>query len=889
MSKQFFKAIYFRDYPAVKSQSKSFTVAYNENEKKDFDEIHNLTNEEIRELIGISSYKKLEQYAKKEDRSVNQIIKRFIKQRIGKRRDNANNITRDVTFIDSKSTPFQRWYPYIEGYSLNFVRELIKEYGLKDKTIYDPFAGTGTTLIASDIENTKVLYSEVNPLLQFLIATKIHILKLDHIDRIELANDLTKVKKNLLKKINKCKIDIALQNNYITLFSKSIYFPENTYNEILKLRSLIDEINLQNVLLGNTLTIAVLACLLPISYLKKVGDVRFKTQKEIDTELKTVEEVLPKKIDEMIEDILNFDFSMTSSPELIIANAKNIGKINNIEIDAIITSPPYLNGTNYFRNTKIELWFLKHLQYEKDLRHFRNQALTSGINDVKKDIRKDDYLGLNSISPNLKHTLSELEKNSYDARIPKMAKSYFEEMYTFFNDLTSSLNDKAKIIIDIGDSIFSNIHIKTDLILVEILKDLGYKLLNHKLLRKRRSKNKQVLSQSLLVFQYERNQSWQVTLYETKFWQQKWDEFKLELPHQKLPFSKRNWGHPNHSLCSYQGKLKPSIARNLIKTFIPENGKFLDPFAGVGTLPFEGALSGLYSYGFDISLPAFYISTAKVGRTQDRECYNYIELLENFIKSNHCTKTELEETTAFGFNKKLVDYYEPKTLQEIILARRFFKEFRPKNTSEMLVISSLLHILHGNRPYALSRNSHPIVPYAPTGEFIYKNLVSKLKEKVLRVLQAGYPNIFQEGKIFLQDATSIWPQEVCELDAIITSPPFFDSTRFYVANWLRIWFAGWQEIDFKQQISSFIEEKQKVSFKIYEPIFRQARERLKKDGVFVLHLGKSVKCDMANELKKVANKWFRAAEIFDENVEHCESHGIRDKGTVTSHQYLVLT
>jgi hypothetical protein len=26
----------------------------------------------------------------------------------------------------------------------------------------------------------------------------------------------------------------------------------------------------------------------------------------------------------------------------------------------------------------------------------------------------------------------------------------------------------------------------------------------------------------------------------------------------------------------------------------------------------------------------------------------------------------------------------------------------------------------------------------------------------------------------------------------------------------------------------------------------------------------------------------------DESVEHCETHGITDKGTVTSHQYLVL-
>ena len=46
---------------------------------------------------------------------------------------------------------------------------------------------------------------------------------------------------------------------------------------------------------------------------------------------------------------------------------------------------------------------------------------------------------------------------------------------------------------------------------------------------------------------------------------------------------------------------------------------------------------------------------------------------------------------------------------------------------------------------------------------------------------------------------------------------------------------------------------------------------------------------MANELQKVSKKWFNSADLFDESVAHCDSHGIRDKGTVTSHQYLVLT
>ena len=147
---------------------------------------------------------------------------------------------------------------------------------------------------------------------------------------------------------------------------------------------------------------------------------------------------------------------------------------------------------------------------------------------------------------------------------------------------------------------------------------------------------------------------------------------------------------------------------------------------------------------------------------------------------------------------------------------------------------------------------------------------------------------FCPGKIFFQDATSWWPREIDQLDAIITSPPFFDSTRFYLANWLRLWFSGWSARDFEARPSVFVDEQQKSSFDVYIPILRQARERLKSEGVLVLHLGKSVKCDMAAHLQELGKRWFRSTDLFDESVAHCESHGIRDKGTVTSHQYLVL-
>jgi hypothetical protein len=45
---------------------------------------------------------------------------------------------------------------------------------------------------------------------------------------------------------------------------------------------------------------------------------------------------------------------------------------------------------------------------------------------------------------------------------------------------------------------------------------------------------------------------------------------------------------------------------------------------------------------------------------------------------------------------------------------------------------------------------------------------------------------------------------------------------------------------------------------------------------------------MAAALSKIAERWFHVVDVFVESVSHCESHGIRDKGTVVQHAYLVL-
>src|SRR5439155_3903886 len=181
-----------------------------------------------------------------------------------------------------------------------------------------------------------------------------------------------------------------------------------------------------------------------------------------------------------------------------------------------------------------------------------------------------------------------------------------------------------------------------------------------------------------------------------------------------------------------------------------------------------------------------------------------------------------------------------------------------------ILLASMLHILHGNRPYALSRRSHPITPFAPTGPVVYKSVMEKLTNKVLRSLEEYRPDSFVEGRCFQKNSLEDWPAEVSNVDVILTSPPFFDSTRFYMANWMRFWFCGWERNDFDTKPADYLEQRQKASLTVYRTLFALAHSRIKPGGLVVLHLGTSKKCDMGKELSAIASATFDTVDCYRE-------------------------
>ena len=154
-----------------------------------------------------------------------------------------------------------------------------------------------------------------------------------------------------------------------------------------------------------------------------------------------------------------------------------------------------------------------------------------------------------------------------------------------------------------------------------------------------------------------------------------------------------------------------------------------DPFVGVGTIPFEACLQGKKGFGIEISPTAYSVAKAKLKRPDLDGVRFVMSALGDYLIHNPANQAEINSVRQINFNKTLDQYYHPDTLSEILSARRYFRRNKSQSAEHNFVLACLLHILHGNRPYALSRRSHPITPFAPTGPTEYRSLIQKLQQK----------------------------------------------------------------------------------------------------------------------------------------------------------------
>lgn len=391
------------------------------------------------------------------------------------------------TFSLNKTKPFYAWYQYVEGYSEELVStEIAKLTNIK--AVYDPFGGSGTTMIFSSLNGLKSYYSEINPMMEWVSNTKINSARKAYLE-INKVLSYKEIVEKKLRKFDAQKVmlpDDGFNKFYDEIVRKKLLFVKSVLNNSIK-ESYIRDIFL----------IPLIANTVKVSNMQKNGDLRYATEKELARKNKDVFDLYINSLNNVISDLVEHGNELREDTECLAPDSRDIEGEN--MVDCIITSPPYLNGTNYIRNTKLELNLLGILKSEEDLPLFHSKGIIAGINNVSKkqnlNFRHFDFVD---------EVVNELSKVAYDKRIPLMVLGYFDNMYDVFLKMSKILKNGGTLALDIGDSQFSGVHVKTHELLEKIANLNGFIKYEEEIVRKRVSNGGMELSQRILRFKLEK-------------------------------------------------------------------------------------------------------------------------------------------------------------------------------------------------------------------------------------------------------------------------------------------------------------------------------------------------------------------------------------------------
>ena len=161
-------------------------------------------------------------------------------------------------------------------------------------------------------------------------------------------------------------------------------------------------------------------------------------------------------------------------------------------VDLIVTSPPYLNGTNYCRNTKLELLALGLLSDETALADLRLDSIAAGINNVSSRPRRAR-----------RHRVRRGGgRGSRRGRVRPSHSHHGPHVLLrhapLFAAVRATARPGARWLLDIGDSRFCGIHVPTHELLCDVASRGGWVHVSTETIRMRRSYDGSLLTQVLL-------------------------------------------------------------------------------------------------------------------------------------------------------------------------------------------------------------------------------------------------------------------------------------------------------------------------------------------------------------------------------------------------------
>lgn len=351
------------------------------------------------------------------------------------------------TFIDNMKLPVHRWFRFSAGFSGTWAEQVIKEAAEQRTTrVFDPFAGSGTTLIAAENAGVESYGIDTHPFVSRITSAKLA-RRSDPGDYIDFA---WRVLRSALRR--KPHID-----HYPSLIRRC--YDNHALAQLDVLRQAVEE-------LGDGSPVAELTWLTFVSILRKTSHANTaqwqyvlprKSKKSPTEPFSSFEE----QVRLMYKDLLLSREHKGPNAHFLRSDARTCAGVPPAFATLVVTSPPYPNNYDYADATRLEMTFMREIDtwghLQKAVRQFLIRSCSQHV--PMKDVNLEEVLARPELDPirseitSVCHELAAIRpsrggKKTYHL----MVACYFLDLSQVWRSLRTVCASPSQVCFVIGDS-----------------------------------------------------------------------------------------------------------------------------------------------------------------------------------------------------------------------------------------------------------------------------------------------------------------------------------------------------------------------------------------------------------------------------------------------------